>query len=277
MNIPFTKMHGLGNDFVVIDGVTQAVTLDAPTLRHIADRHRGVGCDQILLLEPSDSADFRYRIFNPDGNEVEQCGNGARCVARFVRAQGLSGAEALTFDTLGGAVHTRLLEHGAVAVAMGVPRFAPAAVPFDVAEEPADTAAGYPLAVGDTSWRVGVVSLGNPHAVLRIADTTTAPVAALGPVIERHARFPHGANVGFMQVRTPEQVRLRVWERGAGETAACGSGGCAAVAVGQAWGLLGERVTVALPGGELVIAWSGGDNPMWMTGPAETAFDGTLA
>jgi diaminopimelate epimerase len=271
MTLEFTKMHGLGNDFVVLDGVSAAVRVDTALLRFLGDRHRGVGCDQILLVEPAGEAgDFTYRIFNGDGGEVEQCGNGARCVARFVRDRGLSDADRITFSTLGGLIHTRFLADGRVAVDMGVPRFEPADIPF---EAPA-RAETYPLDAGGETHEIGAASMGNPHAVLRVDDLVAAPVRELGPVIEHHERFPRRANVGFMRVIDRERIALRVWERGAGETAACGTGACAAVAVGRLRGWLDERVVVALPGGELVIDWAGADNPLWMTGTAETAFHG---
>jgi len=274
MTLEFTKMHGLGNDFVVLDGVSAAVRVDTALLRFLGDRHRGVGCDQILLVEPAgDAGDFTYRIFNGDGGEVEQCGNGARCVARFVRDRGLSDADRITFSTLGGLIHTRLLADGRVAVDMGVPRFEPADIPF---EAPA-RAETYTLDAGGERHEIGAVSMGNPHAVLRVDDLVAAPVRELGPVIEHHERFPRRANVGFMRVIDRARIALRVWERGAGETAACGTGACGAVAVGRQRGWLDERVVVALPGGELVIDWAGADNPLWMTGTAETAFHGEIA
>lgn len=274
MTLEFTKMHGLGNDFVVLDGVSASVRVDTALLRFLGDRHRGVGCDQILLVEPAGAeGDFTYRIFNGDGGEVEQCGNGARCVARFVRDRGLSDADRITFSTLGGLIHTRLLADGRVAVDMGVPRFEPVDIPFQ-APARADT---YTLDVGGEPHEIGAVSMGNPHAVLRVDDLVAAPVRELGPVIEHHERFPRRANVGFMRVIDRERIALRVWERGAGETAACGTGACGAVAVGRLRGWLDERVTVALPGGELVIDWAGADNPLWMTGTAETAFHGEIA
>lgn len=274
MALGFTKMHGLGNDFVVIDGLRQSPTLDPGTVRRIADRRLGVGCDQLLVVEPPrDGADFGYRIYNADGGEVEQCGNGARCVARFVREQGLSDADRLTFATAGGEIHAELLADGRVAVDMGTPRFAPAEIPFE-AETAADV---HELEVGNSVYGISVVSMGNPHAVLEVEDVTLAPVTELGPLIERHARFPHRANVGFVQFLDRGRVRLRVWERGVGETAACGTGACAAVATGRRRDRLDDSVVVALNGGELVIDWAGGDNHLWMTGPATTVFEGTLA
>lgn len=273
MALAFTKMHGLGNDFVVVDGINQAPGLDPGRVRRIADRRQGVGCDQLLVVEPPrDGADFGYRIFNADGGEVEQCGNGARCVARFVREHGLSDAERVTFATRAGLIRTEQRPGGRVAVDMGAPRFAPAEVPFIADAE----APRYPLEVDGAEYAIAAVSLGNPHAVLQVDDVAAAPVTTLGPRIENHPRFPRRANAGFMQIEGRDRVRLRVWERGAGETAACGSGACAAVAVGRRNDWLDASVTVALPGGELVIDWDGGDNPLWMTGPATTVFEGTL-
>ncbi|MDZ7828316.1 MAG: diaminopimelate epimerase [Halofilum sp. (in: g-proteobacteria)] len=274
MALAFTKMHGLGNDFVVVDAVGGAVELDPETVRHIADRRTGVGCDQVLTVETGrDGADFGYRIFNADGGEVEQCGNGARCVARFVREHGLTHADRVSFATRGGIIRTERLADDRIAVDMGVPRFEPADIPF-VADRAADC---YELDVDGVVWRVGAVSMGNPHAVLLVDDVGQAPVTTLGPAIEHHPRFPRRANVGFMQVGDRQHIRLRVWERGVGETMACGTGACAAVAVGRRQGLLDESVTVDLAGGALVIDWAGGDNPLWMTGPATTVFEGTLA
>lgn len=274
MAIAFTKMHGLGNDFVVVDAVRGGIELDPETVRHIADRRTGVGCDQVLAVETArDGADFGYRIFNADGGEVEQCGNGARCVARFVREHGLTSADRVSFATRGGIIRTERLADGRIAVDMGVPRFDPADVPF-VADRVADR---YELEVDGVVWHVGAVSMGNPHAVILVDDAGQAPVTALGPAIEHHPRFPQRANVGFMQVGDRQRIRLRVWERGVGETMACGTGACAAVAVGRRQGLLDESVTVDLAGGALVIDWAGGDNPLWMTGPATTVFEGTLA
>ena len=273
MALAFTKMHGLGNDFVVLDGVTAAIDPDAALVRHLADRRRGVGCDQVLLIQAaSGDADFGYRIFNADGTEVEQCGNGARCVARFVRDRGLADAERITFDTLGGRIRTVVEADGRIAVDMGEPRFEPSAIPFDAPAR----ARYYALEAGGETRDIGAVSIGNPHAVLVVDDTASAPVSTLGPEIEYHPRFPRRANVGFMQVVAADRIALRVWERGVGETDACGTGACAAVAVGRDRGWLDRRVTAALPGGELVIEWAGTDNPLWMTGPAETAFEGTL-
>jgi diaminopimelate epimerase len=271
----FTKMHGLGNDFVVVDAVRQAVDLTPEQVRFLADRRFGVGCDQLLLVErPTRAdADFRYRIFNADGGEVQQCGNGARCFARFVRDQGLTRKDAIPVETAAGLITLYLEPDATVRVDMGVPRFAPADLPLIAAAE----ADEYALDAGGRTATVGAVSMGNPHAVLRVADLDSAPVAELGPAIERHPCFPERVNVGFMQVLDRRHIRLRVFERGAGETLACGTGACAAVAVGRRWGLLDETVAVDLPGGRLTIRWAGGTAPLWMTGPATSVFQGEIA
>lgn len=271
----FAKMHGLGNDFVVLDGVRVPVALDAAQAEWLADRRWGVGCDQVLLVESADAAraDFRMRIFNSDGTEVEQCGNGARCVARWLSDTRLVSTDRLTLETAGGLVRTELVGSDRVSVDMGEPDFRPEVIPFD-APAPAE---GYPLAVAGEHHDIGAVSIGNPHAVLRYPDADQAPLRRLGPMIEHHARFPRGANVGFMAIQARDTIRLRVWERGAGETAACGTAACAAVVVGRRCGLLDAGVTVRLDGGELVIDWAGPDNPLWMTGPTALVFHGTLA
>ena len=271
----FTKMHGLGNDFVVIDGVRQTVSLSTAQVRALADRHFGVGCDQLLLLEAPrrPEADFTYRIFNADGGEVEQCGNGARCAARFVHEQGLSDMSTLTFDTLGGLIRPRLLADGQVEVEMGVPDFEPARVPFEAPAEATD----YPLEVGEQTVTVAALAIGNPHAVLRVPDVASAPVGTLGPLIEAHARFPRRVNVGFLQIVSRREGRLRVYERGAGETLACGSGACAAFVAGVRWGLFDAAARLHLPGGALDLAWAGPGTPVLMTGPAVTVFEGVLA
>ena len=271
----FTKMQGLGNDFVVIDGVRQTVSLSTAQVRALADRHFGVGCDQLLLLEAPrrPDADFTYRIFNADGGEVEQCGNGARCAARFVREQGLSDQATLTFDTLGGLIRPRLLADGQVEVDMGVPDFEPARIPFEAPEVAID----YALEVGGQSITVAALAIGNPHAVLRVADVASAPVATLGPLIESHARFPRRVNAGFLQIVSRREGRLRVYERGAGETLACGSGACAAFVAGVRWGLFDAAARLHLPGGALELAWAGPGTPVLMTGPAVTVFEGVLA
>ncbi len=271
----FTKMHGLGNDFVVIDGVRQAVALTTAQIRALADRHFGVGCDQLLLLEAPrlDQADFTYRIFNADGGEVEHCGNGARCAARFVHDQGLSAKTTLTFDTLGGVVRPRLLPDGQVEVEMGVPCFEPARIPFEAASEAPD----YPLQVAGQTLCIAALAIGNPHAVLRVPDVAGAPVATLGPLIEAHARFPRRVNAGFLQILSRTEGRLRVYERGAGETLACGTGACAAFIAGVRWGLFDATARLHLPGGTLSLTWAGPGAPVYLTGPATTVFEGTLA
>ena len=274
MKLHFTKMHGLGNDFVVIDGVSQPVALEPECIRRLANRHFGIGCDQVLVVEPSDreDADFRYRIFNADGGEVEQCGNGARCFARFVRDRGLSDKDSLCVTTAAGLLRLEIQADGRVMVDMGQPRLTPADVPFFATAR----APLYPIAADGIELEIGVVSMGNPHAVLRVDDVEHAPVAHLGPLLERHGRFPQRANVGFMQVVAPDHVRLRVYERGVGETLACGSGACAAVVVGRRWGLLWPNVRVELPGGVLDIHWAGEGESVTMTGPAVTVFEGWI-
>ncbi len=274
MTLRFTKMHGLGNDFVVIDGIRQTVALSPEQCRRIADRHLGVGCDQILLVEVPTRADvdFRYRIFNADGGEVEQCGNGARCFVRFVRDQGLTDKTVIRVETASGVIEPRLLDNGQVIVDMGTPRFSPADIPFVADSE----ALSYPLKVGQHLIDVAALSMGNPHAVLRVNDLDSAPVDILGPAIESHARFPQRVNAGFMQVLTPHDIRLRVFERGAGETLACGTGACAAAVAGIRQGWLASPVSVHTRGGDLIIAWAGGTEPVTMTGPAETVFEGVL-
>ena len=275
MKIRFTKMHGLGNDFVVIDAVRQSVDLSAAQARFIADRHFGVGCDQILIVEASRRADvdFRYRIFNADGGEVEQCGNGARCFVRFVHQQGLSDKRDLRVETRSGIIVPRLEADGQVTVDMGVPRFLPTEIPFESDSD----ALIQPLEVaGFGVFEITAVSMGNPHAVQVVADVDNAPVAQAGPLIESHPRFPERVNAGFMQVVSRHEIRLRVYERGAGETLACGTGACAAVAAGIRRGLLDMPVRVHTRGGELFIAWAGGHAPVLMTGPAVTVFEGEI-
>ena len=274
MQVPFTKMQGAGNDFVVLDGVTRAIELTPERVRRLADRRFGVGCDQVLLVERATraDADFRYRIFNADGGEVEQCGNGARCFARFVRDKGLTSKGEIAAETLAGVIYPRIEPDGQVTVNMGVPRFEPAEVPF---EAPA-RAAVYDLEVGGAGVKVSVLSMGNPHAVQIVPDVDAAPVATQGPLIERHPRFPRRVNAGFMQVLDRAHIRLRVYERGVGETLACGTGACAAVVAGRQLGLLDDTVAVRLPGGVLHIAWAGVGQPVWMTGPAVAVFEGTI-
>lgn len=270
----FTKMQGLGNDFVVLDGVRQPIALSREQLRRLADRHFGVGCDQILLVEPAPrpGVDFRYRIFNADGMEVEQCGNGARCFARFVHEKGLTAKREMRVETRGGVIALRLEGDGWVTVDMGVPRFEPGEIPF-LAERRSLT---YALEVNGAVREVSVLSVGNPHAVQIVDDVDAAPVEQEGPLIERHPRFPQRVNAGYVQVLDRRRVRLRVYERGAGETLACGTGACAAVVAGIQRGRLDSEVTVSTRGGELRIRWEGEGRPVWMTGPAETVFEGEI-
>ncbi len=270
----FTKMQGLGNDFVVFDAIGQQVDLSPAQVRRIADRRFGIGCDQILLVEPPRDAttDFYYRIFNADGSEVEQCGNGARCFARFVHEKGLSDKEVIDVGTRAGNIRLYLEPHGQVRVNMGRPLLAPPDIPFV-----ADTQhKSYLLEVDGERLTIAAVSMGNPHAVLQVKSVDEAPVHRLGPLIEHHPRFPNRVNVGFMQIIDPAHIRLRVYERGAGETLACGTGACAAVVAGRIQGLLNERVEVDLRGGDLVIEWQGGEAPVWMSGPAEIVFEGSI-
>jgi diaminopimelate epimerase len=274
MQLEFTKMHGLGNDFVVIDAIHQQVALDPEQVRRLADRRFGIGCDQLLLVESATTpaADFGYRIFNADGGEVGQCGNGARCFMRFVREHGLSDKAELRVETASGPLLLIQEDDGQITVDMGIPRLQPGEIPFDAPHY----ATSYPLEINGQVLNVAAVSMGNPHAVLLVNDIDTAPVAELGPAIENHARFPDRTNAGFMQVISPETVRLRVYERGAGETLACGSGACAAVVAGRMWDLLAPRVKVILTGGELVVSWVGEGRPVMMTGPATTVYEGRI-
>ena len=275
MNWPrlkFTKMQGLGNDFVVLDGITQQIDLSTTELRRLADRHFGVGCDQILLVEKPgrDDVDFRYRIFNADGGEVEQCGNGARCFVQFVRDRGLTTKRVIRVETKGGIIEPRLEDDGQVTVDMGIPRFTSEEIPF----AGGSGAVVQSLELDNDSVAVSVVSMGNPHVVQVVDNVDDAPVLTQGPCIERHSRFPNGVNAGYMQVVDRANIRLRVWERGAGETLACGTGACAAVVSGIRRGLLDSPVRVATRGGALTIAWHGGLSPVFMTGPAATVFEG---
>lgn len=274
MLLKFTKMHGNGNDFVVIDAIHQTVQLDRRQLQWLADRHFGVGCDQILLVEGPQTAeaDFRYRIFNSDGGEVQQCGNGARCFVRFVHDKGLTDKKVIRVETLAGLIEIQLRDTGDVTVDMGEPNFAPASLPINMGRQ----ADYYSIEIDGQPVRFGAVSMGNPHAVIQVDDVEHAPVSTWGPVMESHELFPERVNVGFMQVVDREHIRLRVYERGAGETLACGTGACAAVVVGIVWGLLNKRVTVDLSGGTLFIEWDGDQSPVHMTGPAQTVFDGQL-
>jgi diaminopimelate epimerase len=274
MLLKFTKMHGAGNDFVVLDGVRQPLYLTPEQLRFLADRHFGVGCDQILLVEKSQNpdVDFRYRIFNADGGEVEQCGNGARCFVRYVHDHKLTSKREIVVETKNGLISPRLAEDGRVTVNMGAPVFEPARIPFVSDSD----AAVQMLDVNGTTIEIGAVSMGNPHAVQVVADVETAPVNTQGPLIEHHPRFPKRVNAGFMQIVDRGHIKLRVYERGAGETLACGTGACAAVVSGIRRGLLDETVHVATHGGNLTISWAGGQAPVMMTGPAVTVFEGEI-
>jgi len=272
MRLDFTKMHGVGNDFVVFDAPSGLSVPTADQFRRLADRHTGIGFDQALVLQPArrhDTAVF-YRIFNSDGAEVEQCGNGARCIAALLHRRGLAPAGVVTMDSPAGLIHARILRGNVVSVDMGVPSFDPRALPFDaaVATDP------YSLDVGGQAVAIGAVSMGNPHAVLEVESVESAPVETLGPAIEGHQRFPKRVNAGFMQIVDSGHIRLRVYERGAGETLACGTGACAAVAVGRHRGRLDSEVSVRVRGGELRVNWGGPGEHIWLTGPAEIAFEG---
>ena len=277
--LKFTKMHGLGNDFMVVDGVSQAFEPQEAPLTQWANRHTGVGFDQLLLVEKAGAADvdFRYRIFNADGSEVEQCGNGARCFARFVADKGLSNKQEIRVETARGVIVPRLLDSGLVVVNMGKPRLMPSEIPFVPAAGEADDALTHIVLVGLESVPLSCVNMGNPHAVLLVDDVDTAPVAHWGEAIESNEQFPERVNVGFMQVLDEGHIRLRVYERGAGETQACGTGACAAVVAGVRLGLLqaASSIRVSLPGGDLHIEWQPGDDVM-MTGPVQTVFEGEL-
>lgn len=274
MELHFTKMQGLGNDFVVVDAVRQTLHMTPDLARRLADRRFGIGCDQVLVVQPADGPgiDFVYRIFNADGGEVEQCGNGARCFARFVVDAGLTSKREIAVRTRGGVIRTRIEDDGRVTVDMGEPRLAPQQVPFASDSDAVVQA----LEVGGVTRYITAVSMGNPHAVQVVADVDTAPVEAEGPVIESHPRFPRRVNAGFLQVVDAHHIRLRVHERGAGETLACGTGACAAVVAGILRGLLVSPVAVETRGGRLDIAWAGEGAPVLMTGPAERVFEGVI-
>jgi len=283
MKLKFTKMQGAGNDFVVVDGVSQVIEINPERARRIADRHFGVGCDQVLLVEKSQQkdADFRYRIWNADGGEVEQCGNGARCFVRFVHDKGLTSRNEIRVETLSGVIVPRLEADGQVTVDMGKPLFDLERVPFDARGlEPVLGGRRWPIEIAGHEVQVAVLSMGNPHAVQTVPDVDSAPVTTEGPLIEHHPRFPRRVNAGYMQVVARRHIRLRVWERGAGETLACGTGACAAVVAGIREGLLDESVEVDTRGGRLTIRWAGGENDpncaVWMTGPAVTVFEGEI-
>jgi diaminopimelate epimerase len=274
MKLRCAKMHGQGNDFVVFDGVRQEVALSPQRIRAIADRHFGIGCDQVLVVEKAAASanDFRYRIFNADGGEVGQCGNGARCFARFVLEEGLTTKRAIRVETAAGIIVAEIGPSGQVTVDMGPPRFAPREVPF-LAEE---TRLIHPLVVAGATVEVSVLSMGNPHAVQVVEDVERAPVATQGPLIENHPAFPQRVNAGYMELLSRGHIKLRVWERGAGETLACGTGACAAVVAGIRRGLLDPEVRVTTRGGDLMIRWPGPDRPVMMTGDAVRVFDGVL-
>ncbi len=274
MLLKFTKMHGTGNDFVVIDLVTQKARLRTRDIRFLADRRFGVGCDQVLVVEPPTrpDIDFRYRIYNADGGEVEQCGNGARCFARFVRDKKLTGKRHIRVETRAGIITLRARDHHAVEVDMGAPEFLPERIPFRAAQR----APAYTLDLPDGAVEIGALSMGNPHAVLRVDDVDTADVARLGPIIENHPDFPERVNAGFLQVVAPDEARLRVFERGVGETLACGTGACAAVVYGHSRGWFGETVTVHVPGGKLSLSWAGEGHSVLMTGPTASVYEGSI-
>ena len=273
MKLKFTKMQGLGNDFVVLDGIHQTITLDRQQIRKLADRHFGIGCDQILLVEKAEGqADFRYRIFNADGGEVEQCGNGARCFVRYVHDHGLTQKNEIRIETLSGVISPKLEISGNVTVNMGQPVFEPEQIPF-IAEH---IAPAYQLEIAGQPVTISALSMGNPHAVRVVPDVDRAPVETEGALLEQHPRFPKKVNAGFMQVVDRTHIKLRVFERGAGETLACGTGACAAVVAGINLGLLDPQVTVSTRGGSLTIRWEGKNEPVWMTGPAVTVFEGEI-
>lgn len=274
MLLRFTKMHGAGNDFVVLDGVRQHLALSTEQMRLLADRHFGVGCDQILLVEKPQhpEADFRYRIFNADGGEVEQCGNGARCFVRFVHDQKLTSKSEIVVETHNGLIRPRLEADGNVTVNMGAPMFDAARLPFTGGTGAVSEA----LSVAGQTLEISAISMGNPHAVQVVEDIQSAAVETLGPLIEHHPRFPRRVNAGFMQVTDRNHIRLRVYERGSGETLACGTGACAAVVAGIRRGLLDSPVTVTTHGGTLTIGWDGGNTPVLMTGPAISVFSGEI-
>jgi diaminopimelate epimerase len=274
MRIDFTKMHGLGNDFIVFDSPPGAPLPSAAQWRQLSARHTGIGFDQALVLEPPrrpDTAVF-YRIFNADGAEVEQCGNGARCIAALLHRRGLTNGGRVTMDSPGGLIHARIEDPRLVSLDMGVPNFDPASLPFDAPAE----ASVYELEVAGTRVQIGAVSMGNPHAVLTVESAERAPVESLGPAIESHPRFPRRVNVGFMEIVDRSHINLRVYERGAGETLACGTGACAAVAVGRRHGRLDADVHVRVRGGELRVNWGGPGEHLWMTGPADVSFEGRV-
>lgn len=275
MKLSFTKMHGAGNDFVMLDGVSQSIDVTESLIKRLADRHRGIGCDQVLLLTPPDdpNADFRYTIFNADGSRAGQCGNGARCAGRFLREKRLTRKRRLILLTDGEPLELSLSDDGRLLAGLAPPQFAPAVIPFQAEESRHQ----YSIEVQGQALSIGAISMGNPHAVLIVDDTQGAPVPVLGPLLESHERFPERANVSFMQVLSRSEIKLRVYERGVGETEACGSGACAAVVHGIQADLLDTEVTVHLPGGKLLVAWEGGQERVWLGGPTTTVFEGTIS
>ncbi|MFM1897537.1 MAG: hypothetical protein RLZZ385_2611 [Pseudomonadota bacterium] len=278
MRIPFTKMHGLGNDFMVLDLVNHDVHLEPGQIRRLADRHFGVGFDQLLQIEPPSEADvdFNYRIFNADGGEVEHCGNGARCFAIYVRDHGLSHKNPIRVKTLNGILELRIAADDSVTVNMGAPRFAPPDIPFHAPRQALSYRRTVMLRGAPQELEFSALSMGNPHAVIRVADVANTPVADLGQALQAHGDFPQGVNVGFMEIVDRRHIRLRVYERGAGETLACGTGACAATVAGCSLGSLDDTVTVGLRGGELTVSWQGGDSPVMMSGPATSVYEGSL-
>ena len=276
MLLRFTKMHGLGNDFMMVDLVSQRANIYPETIRELADRHTGIGFDQLLTVSPPDdpNADFRYTIFNADGSEAEQCGNGARCFLRFVRDQGLTTKSFLRLQTISGQISCLLEKDGNITVNMGTPILQPAKIPFLADSQQILYELEQPNSSEITT--AAVVNVGNPHAVIRVKDLDNAPIASLGPIIESHERFPEKVNVGFMQILSRKQIRLRVYERGVGETQACGSGACAAIVAGRLQDLLDEHIEVELPGGKLGLSWAGENMPIMMKGPACRIYEGRL-
>lgn len=272
MRLDFTKMQSLGNDFVVLDGVSSRITISNELARHLADRHFGIGCDQILLAESSSEADFRFRIFNQDGSEVAQCGNGARCFARFLRQRGLTEEDRIIVQTLNRRMTLDILPNDEVRVEIGVPEFVPGKIPFNAGAE----ATEYAIRAGEDTVSISAVAVGNPHAVLVVEDVDSAPVERLGMELECHQDFPQRVNVGFMQVVSPHHIRLRVFERGVGETLGCGSGACAAAVIGIRRDLLQSPVRVSLPGGDAMVEWGGDNHPIYLSGPAHSVFTGEI-
>ena len=272
MKLPFVKMHGIGNDFVLVDNLARKFELGTEQIRLLADRRRGIGCDQLLMVEPpaDPQADFRARIFNQDGSESGQCGNGLRCLAAYLRERGAAAGDVIAIEAGQGMVRARFANGHGVSMNMGTPEFSPPEIPF-LAPARAES---YTLEVEGRPVELGAVSMGNPHAVIRVEDCDSAPIEVMGPAVQSLEAFPEGVNVGFVQVLDEKHVRLRVFERGVGETLACGSGACAAVAVGRVRGWLGRRVIVGLPGGELEVTWDGEGEPMWLAGPTQRAFEG---